>query len=260
MPAAWHHPPAQPTPSPMHPMCQHQGTQAHTPPRPHTSIQGNEAPRPAATLSKAALKRIRQQGPRLDDLVSHHEVTRTVDEGTTTLVYDFVPPEVMATPDATSEPHWSTLPRMEFFDFYHGLQVLNAMRACIVVPMLVADCAVHVFKTSASNTPHHPQQRNWTSKYYKPTADKWDLVFFQDAGRVFFGNFPGFRCLGTRADGSKFWVDIPYAGAPMFLNDYTSSATKGALFTPKAEPLDLSLDNYGYNQVRRWSTYHGVQG
>lgn len=67
---------------------------------------------------------------------------------------------------------------------------------------------------------------------------------------MFTGNFPGFRCLGTRVDGSQFWVDIPVAGPPMFLNDYASAGSKGALLTPKAEPLTLNLSNYGYNQVR----------
>lgn len=127
MPAAWRATTTvQPTPRPPQPpMCCHQGT--NTVYYPHhtsnTNNQGTEPPLPAASLSKSDLRRIRQQGPRLEDLVSHHEVTRTSDEGTTTMVYDFVPPEVMGTPDSTPEPQWATLPRMEFFDFYHGLQV-----------------------------------------------------------------------------------------------------------------------------------------
>ncbi len=107
----------------------------------------------------------------------------------------------------------------------------------------------HTRHTHDTHTTPPQQQRNWTSKYYNAKAEKWDLCFFQDSGRFMRGAFPGFRCLVTRADGSQCWVNLPHAGSAHFLTDYTSSATKGALVTPKAHAWPPSIADYGYNQV-----------
>jgi cell division protease FtsH len=124
------------------------------------------------------------------------------------------------------EPNWWQLPRMNFMEFYQGLR-----------------------------------ERNWTNKYYNKNADKWEMQFFKDAGRMLRPSFPGYRVLVTRSsskgsnnsshlDGTQFWVDLPRSGVDNFLSDYASGGSKGgSLWKGKRESPELGLADYGYNQV-----------
>lgn len=98
---------------------------------------------------------------------------------------------------------------------------------------------------------HGLRERNWTSKYYNPHVDKWDVQFYKDSGRLLRPIFKGYRALITRGNGKKFWVDLPYAGLDTFLRDYSSGGYYGgAFFSKKRIPREPgNPSEYGYNQV-----------
>jgi hypothetical protein len=78
---------------------------------------------------------------------AHFEVEGSDRQGQpSTSSFDFVPAEVLgAGAGYAPEPRWSSLPQMPYMEFYQGLR-----------------------------------ERNWTTKYYNPAAEKWSLQFFQD--------------------------------------------------------------------------------
>ncbi|KAI7845492.1 hypothetical protein COHA_001038 [Chlorella ohadii] len=148
---------------------------------------------------------------------AHYEVPGVDAEGkAVTRTYDFVPEEVLGTAAGyAAEPQWHRLPQMSYAEFYQGLR-----------------------------------ERNWTSKYYNPAAEKWQLQFFEDSGRFLRPSFEGYRVLLTRADGSQAWVNLDREGAPTFLRDYSGGGGKGAIHAPKRESQQLDHPVlYGSNQV-----------
>ena len=76
------------------------------------SKESNAPPRPNSKFKKADLKRIKTDGPTMDDLRAHFEVTRTSGSKTSTKKYDFVPYEVLGNKTAypSKEPAWEKLP------------------------------------------------------------------------------------------------------------------------------------------------------
>lgn len=47
--------------------------------------------------------------------------------------------------------------------------------------------------------------------------DTLQVQFFEDQGRFMRDSFHGYRALVTRSDRSQFWVDLPEAGAPSYI-------------------------------------------
>jgi hypothetical protein len=105
-------------------------------------------PKPNPKFGKQDLRRIKQQGPSVEDLYAHFEVEGRDKEGQpVTKTYDFVPVEVLgpAPAAATAAPAWHRMPEITFMEFFHGLR-----------------------------------QRNWTSKYYDAQAEPWTVQFYKD--------------------------------------------------------------------------------
>ena len=194
------------------------------------SKESNAPPRPNSKFKRADLKRIKTDGPTMDDLRAHFEVTRTSGSKTTTKKYDFVPYEVLGNKTAypSKEPAWDKLPQMSFMEFYAGLR-----------------------------------ERNWTSEFYNPDASKWDVAFFQDSGRLLRPSFSGYKALVTKhgvvgADGkeagtSTCWVNLDRPGPDSFLRDYLGGGSHGgAIFKAQRKryaPKPYTPAEYGYNQV-----------
>ncbi|KAL4448900.1 hypothetical protein ABPG77_007617 [Micractinium sp. CCAP 211/92] len=185
---------------------------------PQAAAKEATPPKPNPKFSRKDLKRIKQQGPSIEDLRAHFEVPVRGKDGKEggKATYDFVPAEVLGQGAGyAAEPRWSQLPQMSFMEFYQGLR-----------------------------------ERNWTSKYYKPDAEKWSLQFFQDSGRFLRPSFEGYRVLVTKASGEQSWVNLNYEGLPTFLHDYSSGGGVGAIHTAKRESQELRHPaQYGSNQV-----------
>ena len=173
-------------------------------------------PKPNTKFSRGDLKRIKQQGPTVEDLFVHFEVeTKEKDGRTVETIYDFIPTEVLGNTSYSAEPKWRSLPQMTYMEFYRGLM-----------------------------------ERNWTSKYYDPDAEPWQLQFFTDSGRFMRPAFEGYRALIIKADGAKAWVDIDQPGPDSFLRDYMGGGYDGAIWKSKRSSQNLVHPaQYGYNQV-----------
>ena len=152
-------------------------------------------PRPNPKFSRADLKRIKQQGPTLDDVTTSVRVEYDVRGGDhVNNEFVFVPTNVLGDPQLyTDEPRWQELPQVSAMEFHHSLR-----------------------------------QRNWTSPHFQPDSEPWAIEFWEDTGRFLQPSFPGYRALVTPASGGRFWVDLPTPGAPTFLQDRISGGTRGA--------------------------------
>ncbi|KAI3430488.1 hypothetical protein D9Q98_005083 [Chlorella vulgaris] len=179
--------------------------------------QATGPPKPNPRFSRADLKRIKQQGPSIDDLMAHHEVQiKDAEGGEATRSFSFVPSEVLGQGAGYApEPKWGSLPQMPYMEFFQGLR-----------------------------------ERNWTTQWYDPAAEKWELKFFEDSGRFMRPSFAGYRVLVTKEGGQQCWVNLDEPGAPTFLHDYRSGGSRGGIFKAKRESQDLGyLPQYGSNQV-----------
>ena len=173
-------------------------------------------PRPNPKFSRRDLRRIKSEGPTVEDLRAHFDVPGRDKEGrAVTNTYDFVPPEVLGAVTYAPEPAWAALPRMSYMEFYQGLR-----------------------------------RRNWTSPHYDAAAEPWDIQFFRDSGRFMRPSFAGYRALVTRRDGSQVWAELDRPGADTFLRDYSGGGNRGAIHAAKRESQALATPaQYGYNQA-----------
>ena len=175
-------------------------------------------PKPNQKFGRQDLKRIKQNGPTLDDLYAHFKVPGTEKDGEKkTNAYDFVPVEVLGSGAAvTPEPKWKSMRQMTYMEFYQGLR-----------------------------------ERNWTSKYYDPDADPWSVQFFRDSGRFMRPAFGGFRAVVENSNtGEQAWVSLEIPGADTFLRDYSQGGSQGTIWQSKRTPQTLATPaQYGYNQV-----------
>jgi len=181
-------------------------------------------PKPNSKFKKADLKRIKTEGPTMEDLQAHFEVARSSGSKTTTQEYNFVPYEVLGRKTAypEKEPAWDQLPQMSFMEFYAGLR-----------------------------------ERNWTSEHYNPDASRWDVAFFEDSGRFLRPSFAGYRALVTKhvseTETETCWVNLDRPGPDSFLRDYLGGGYHGgALFKAQNKryaPKPFTPADYGYNQV-----------
>ena len=173
-------------------------------------------PRPNPRFSRRDLRRIKTEGPTVEDLRAHFDVPGRDKEGRAiTNTYDFVPPEVLGDVTYAPEPAWAALPRMPYMEFYQGLR-----------------------------------RRNWTSPHYDAGAEPWDVHFFRDSGRFMRPSFAGYRALVTRPDGSQAWAELDRPGADTFLRDYSGGGSRGAIHGAKRESQALATPaQYGYNQA-----------
>ena len=182
------------------------------------SRDSDAVPQPNPRFSKRDLKRIKREGPTMDDLYAHFKVPTKGKDGEETLnEYDFIPVDVLGCGGKViPEPDWKKLPEMTYMEFYQGLR-----------------------------------KRNWTSKYYDPDAEPWSLQFFRDSGRFLRPAFGGFRVVVTKRDtGEQAWVRLELPGADAFLRDYSQGGSQGTIWQSKRSPQTLgSPAQYGYNQV-----------
>lgn len=182
------------------------GKNAEGPPKPNTS-----------KFKKEDLKRIKNEGPTMDDLRAHFEVPKRGEDNQEKNVYDFVPYEVLGGQQYNPEPNWSDIEQMSYMEFYAGLR-----------------------------------ERNWTSEYYNPDAAVWNMEFFRDSGRFLRPSFAGYRVLLTspEKEGWKRWVNLDRPGPDNFLRDYMGGGTVGAIYTTKRmSQKPFSPREYGYNQI-----------
>ncbi|KAK9845482.1 hypothetical protein WJX81_007602 [Elliptochloris bilobata] len=172
-------------------------------------------PRPDARFTKKDIRRLKTQGPRIDDLTLDFKPP-WLKEGEST-GYKWIPDDVIIAGGAyeLQEPQWLELEQMSFMEFFQGLR-----------------------------------ERNWTTKWYQPKAEPWKVEVFQDCGRLLQPSFPGYRAVVTRPNGSQAWVDMPYAGADTFTHDHLAGGTKGGNWRAKRSQMPpVSANEFGYNQV-----------
>ncbi|KAK9817111.1 hypothetical protein WJX72_009705 [[Myrmecia] bisecta] len=173
-------------------------------------------PKPAPRFSRQDLKRIKEQGPTVADLVHIHRMEwQDRDKTLHAEERAWIPPQVLGSTSYMPEPKWHALPQMSFMEFYQGLR-----------------------------------ERNWTSEHYKATSEPWKISFFRDSGRLMRPSWEGFRAFVTRPDGSVFWVNMPSAGAETYIYDHLAGGTGGGIWKGKKVPQQpVALYQYGYNQV-----------
>lgn len=161
-------------------------------------------PKPNYRFTKSDLKRIKQEGPTMEDLRAHFEVQERTKNGEETKVYDFVPYEVLGQSPYGKEPKWNDIKQMSYMEFYAGIR-----------------------------------ERNWTSEYYNPDAERWELEFFEDSGRLFRPSFMGYRVLVKKENGDQFWVNLDRPGPDNFLRDYMGTCVLWCIsFSLHVVPLD----------------------
>ncbi|GAB4820037.1 hypothetical protein N2152v2_007083, partial [Parachlorella kessleri] len=105
-------------------------------------------PKPNPRFGRQDLRRIKQQGPSVEDLYAHIDVEGRDNRGETVKdSFEFVPPEVLGPAPAAewTEPGWGKMAEMPFMEFYQGLR-----------------------------------QRNWTSPHYDAQAEPWTVQFYKD--------------------------------------------------------------------------------
>ena len=116
------------------------------------SFQGPpKAPKPAKEFTRQDVRRIKQEGPRIDDLVLSARQKFKFAEGKgpdqevhESYLHVWVPEEVLGAGVFEVVPEWRRMPQMSYLEFYNGLQ-----------------------------------RRNWTSELYDPQAEPWKLAFYE---------------------------------------------------------------------------------
>ncbi|KAK9909403.1 hypothetical protein WJX75_001741 [Coccomyxa subellipsoidea] len=175
-------------------------------------------PKPAPKFAKKDLRRIKQEGPTLEDVTQALPFTLKREDGSRTETeYKWVPKDVITASGqyVTKEPEWAKLPQMSFMEFYQGLR-----------------------------------ERNWTSEYYNEGSEPWKIEVFEDSGRLLQPSWPGFRATVTDASGKTSWVNMPAPGAETYTHDFMAGGTKGGIWRPQRAPTEnVSMHQWGYNQV-----------
>ncbi|CAG9464039.1 unnamed protein product [Pedinophyceae sp. YPF-701] len=174
-------------------------------------------PQPNERFTKKDLKRIKHNGPSAKDLVQE-EITTAKDifsGETTTRRYRFIAPEILGGTRYRPEPKWSRIPQMSITELMKGLK-----------------------------------ERNWTSKYYKPDAQPWELEFFECAGRFLRPAFSGFRVVVTDHEGNQRWCNLPSPGQNNFLDEYMAGGGEGGVWRPQmTSGKPATPATYGHRQV-----------
>lgn len=175
-------------------------------------------PKPNEKFSRKDLRRIKQQGPKEQDLIEKYTAETLDDKGDTIMAeHTYIPSEVLGDVNYDAEPQWQSLPQMSYMEFYHGLR-----------------------------------QRNWTSECHDAALEAWDLKIFRDSGRFLQPVFPGFRVQVTKPDGSQCWVDLPTAGSETYVQDHLQPTMPGSdaqLQDMRVPQPNVATYQYGYNQV-----------
>lgn len=155
-------------------------------------------PRPNEKFSSTDLKRIKAQGPTLDDVTIQIDVTNVDSEGNPQLKsHVFVPPSVLGDTYNTldKEPSWGKIKEMPLNLFIHGLK-----------------------------------ERNWTSPFHDPDAPKWNLEIWKDSGRFMAPSYPGYRVVVRDDQGNARWVNVDRPGLDTHLSDHLSGGSAGAVY------------------------------
>lgn len=155
-------------------------------------------PKPNKKFAVEDLRRIKKQGPTLDDVTIQINVTNIDSEGNPQETqHVFVPPHVLGDTYNTieAEPAWSELPEMPCNLFLHGLR-----------------------------------ERNWTSPFYNPEAPRWTIEIWKDSGRFMMPSFPGYRIVIRDADGSTSWANVDRPGLDTHLSDHLAGASQGGIY------------------------------
>ena len=110
------------------------------------------APRPSERFTKKDLKRIKQEGPRFDDIA--WEEGKDKDK--------VIPLEVLRDIKYTPEPNWGKMEKMTYFEFYQGLRERNwtskhfkkNVSLCLLAgPCLAVQCSNQLFSQLARCRP-----------------------------------------------------------------------------------------------------------
>lgn len=144
------------------------------------------------------MRRIKTQGPTLEDVTIQIDVTNIDSEGNPLMKsHVFVPPSVLGDAYNTleKEPAWKKLDEMPINLFIHGLK-----------------------------------QRNWTSVFYDPEAPKWNLEIWKDSGRFMAPSYPGYRVVVRDDSGTTRWVNVDRPGLDSHLSDHLSGGSAGAVY------------------------------
>lgn len=160
--------------------------------------QDEGPPRPNEKFGREDLKRIKTQGPTLEDVTIQIDVTNIDSEGNPQMKsHVFVPPSVLGDAYNTleKEPAWKKLDEMPINLFIHGLK-----------------------------------QRNWTSVFYDPEAPKWNLEIWKDSGRFMAPSYPGYRVVVRDDSGTSRWVNVDRPGLDTHLSDHLSGGSAGAVY------------------------------
>jgi hypothetical protein len=137
-----------PPPPPARPRQPTNPTPKQTTSRPNNqpAQAASAAPKPNERFSRADLKRIKQQGPTVDDLFAQKSNEVQIAKGKFgTSTESFIPYDVLGGAEVTlrdglREPFWPLLAEMNYMQFYHELQ-----------------------------------RRNWTSKHFDASAEPWKV-------------------------------------------------------------------------------------
>lgn len=168
--------------------------------------QDEGPPRPNEKFSREDLRRIKGQGPTLDDVTIQIDVTNIDSEGNPQMKsHVFVPPSVLGATYNTleKEPAWGKLNEMPLNLFVHGLK-----------------------------------ERNWTSPFYDPEAPTWHLEIWKDSGRFMAPSYPGYRVVVRDDAGNAQWINVDRPGLDTHLSDHLSGGSPGAIYkyVPSTRP------------------------
>lgn len=155
-------------------------------------------PRPNEKFSAEDLKRIKKNGPTLEDVTIQINVTNVDSEGNPQeSQHVFVPPHVLGDTFNTvdPEPAWTDLPEMPCNLFLHGLR-----------------------------------ERNWTSPFYNAEASRWHIEIWKDGGRFMMPSYPGYRVVVRDADGKTYWANIDRPGLDTHLSDHLAGGSQGGVY------------------------------
>ena len=195
------------------------------------SQQSGKPPRPHQRFTREDIKRIKERGPRLADLVIDEEIDHALkgaddEPKTVTFVPDGVfGDRVEQRNGGAPEPKWGSMEKLAPNLFIEGLK-----------------------------------RRNWTHPHYQADAPKWHIEIWSNPGTMLPpARWNGYRCV-VRQEGESqpFWVSMPQAGAPSQLRDYLSGGSHGAHWNECA-PSSAALPPCGQWIIDAATCAHGCR-
>lgn len=161
------------------------------------------------------MQRICTQGPSFEDLKQYHTVVKKGGIGKTIEEkIAFVRGESLDGGMYVQEPEWEALEEIPFMQLYKGVE-----------------------------------ERNWRSPFYDPNAKPWQILFFEDCGRLFRPSFNGYRAVIVEEGKEPVWCNLSNPGANTFEEDYIVPREADNM-QQTFRDADLGYPNdYGYRQV-----------